>query len=209
MNGFDVQAIGWVITRDACAEIARGLLGSPRRMAPEELQSLGDHWLIVRARLGEDARVPIGHSLQPLATVMPPRAEGDVREFVQHMLTCCPQRYSEPVLRSRCFNTVAQALFGFVGGAIAVSFATPEHVFFGDVAIVLLVMACCLTISTIQLWRTYRVVRRFNQSPARAGPRFCGPREHGHPQAIAAASARYKANRKPATVGSTTIEPPS
>ena len=35
MNGFDVQAIGWVVTRDACAEIVRGLLGSPRRMAPE------------------------------------------------------------------------------------------------------------------------------------------------------------------------------
>jgi hypothetical protein len=85
-----------------------------------------------------------------------------VDEFVLELAARCPQRYSERVLRRRCLHAVAQAFIGFTGGTTAGSMADSERVFLGDVAIVLLIMACCCLISAIQLGRTYRIVKRVN-----------------------------------------------
>ncbi len=160
VNGFDVRAIGWVVTRDACTDIARTLLGARREIAAEALQPLGDRWLTVRACLREDAHAATGNPLRPLATTLPPRSQDAVNDFVIHLVARCPQRYSEPNLRRRCLSAAAQAFVGIVGGTAAASFATPEHMFFDDVAVVLLLMACFSLTSTIQLWRTWRIVKR-------------------------------------------------
>jgi hypothetical protein len=162
VNGFDVRAIGWVVTRDACAEIARALFGVRRQVVAEALQSLGKHWLAVHACLREDAGIASGNPLQPLGTALSSKSEEAVDNVVLHMVSCCPQRYSEPVLRGRWLSAAAQALVGIVGGTAAGSFATPERMFFSDTAIVLLVMSCYSLMSAIQLWRTHGIVKRLN-----------------------------------------------
>jgi hypothetical protein len=202
VNRFDVRAIGWVVTRDACAEIARALFGARRQVAPEALRSLGKRWLAVLACLREDARVASGNLLQllqPLRTALSPKGEAAVDDFVLHMVSCCPQRYSEPVLRGRCLSATAQALVGFVGGTTAGSFATPERMFVGNMAIVLLVMTCGSLISAIHLWRTYRIVKRLNRptviEASQPGP--SAPSSSDRPSPLAArADARERSNRQ-------------
>jgi hypothetical protein len=199
MNGFDVRAIGWVVAGDACADITRTLVGARRRVPVDVLQSLGTHWQAVLAALREDPRGVGLRTLRPLGYPLSATSEGAVASFVLQMVSRCPQRYSEAVLRGRCVSAAAQALVGLLGGATAAWFTTPERVLCADVAIVMLVMAGCLVLCTIQLWRTYRVVKRLRKRGS------CTARS----QTSAAGSARYKATRKPATVGSTTREPPS
>ena len=188
MNGFDVRAIAWIVTRDACAEISRAMFRARRKMAAEALRSLGKRWLAVHACLREDARIASGNWLQPLGTALSPKSQEAVDAFVLHMVSCCSQRYSEPVLRGRCLRAAAQAFVGFVGGTTAGSFATPERMFFGDMAIVLLVMACCSVISAIQLWRMYRIVKRLDRptviEASRPGP--SAPSSSDRPSPMAA-----------------------
>jgi hypothetical protein len=198
VNRFDVRAIGWVVTRDACAEIARALFGARRQVAVEALRSLGKRWLAVLACLREDARVASGNLLQPLRTALSPKSEEAVNDFVLHMVSCCPQRYSEPVLRGRCLSAAAQAFVGLVGGTTAGSFATPERMFFGDMAIVLLVMTCGSLISAIHLWRTYRIVKRLNRptviEASRPGP--SAPSSSDRPSPMAARTDTHECSNR-------------
>jgi hypothetical protein len=115
------------------------------------------------------------------------------------MVSCCPQRYSEPALRGRCLSAAAQAFVGFVGGATAGSFAAPERMFFGDMAIVLLVMTCGSLISAIHLWRTYRIVKRLNRptviEASQPGP--SAPSSSDRPSPLAARTdTRERSNRQ-------------
>ena len=210
MNGFDVRAIGWVVAGDACADIARTLVGVRRRVPVDVLQSLGTHWQAVLAALREDPRGAGLRALRPLGNPLSATSEGAVADFVLQMVSCCPQRYSEAVLRGRCVSAAAQALVGFLGGATAAWFTTPEHVLCGRRG--------NRHAGHGRLPRAVHDSALANVSRRQAaqsisgseGLRLAAPSTpHGHRQAIDAASARYNATRKPTPVGSTTREPPS
>jgi hypothetical protein len=152
MNGFDVRAIGWVVTRDSLAEIVRAIIGARRNMSAEALESLSDRWRAVLACLPGPA--------------LSPRSERAMIDFVRHLVASCPQCYGEPVLRSRLLGAAAQTVIGLVGAATAFSFATPERIYLGTTAIVPLLMAAFSLISTIQLRLTYRILRRLIHAAA-------------------------------------------
>jgi len=159
MNGFDVSAIGWVVTRDAYAEIARAWVGSHRQTSTEVLASLANRWLAVRTCLLEASGAARGDVLASPGTASWLTIVECIDDFIVHMVSCCPQRYSGPALRRRCSSAAAQAFVGIVGCIGASSLGNSDRLLLGDIATILFLMAVYSLISAIQLWQTYRVVK--------------------------------------------------
>jgi hypothetical protein len=54
VNGFDLQAVGWVVTRDVCWETVRTFLGLPARLPQAMFAELARRWERVQRSAGED-----------------------------------------------------------------------------------------------------------------------------------------------------------
>ena len=90
MKRRDVRALGWVVTRDTCFEIARRALGRRPRMPTAALRQLGARWRDIHASPVADKARPIHAFLvgQP-ATPQSKQCDKTVIAFVdslQHSL---------------------------------------------------------------------------------------------------------------------------
>jgi hypothetical protein len=159
MNGFDVRALGWVVTRDICSEMARAAVGRRPRLSPATLRELLDRWRVFQSSLRADQSWRRNLSvILPLATPLSKASETAIADFVDQLIACCPDLYSEPALRSRCLNGCATFIASAAAGAVLGGLAPSDNSIIGDAALVLLVIACWSLVTTIQLWRTHRLV---------------------------------------------------
>ncbi len=164
MKRRDVRALGWVVTRDACVEIARRLLGRRRRMPTAALRELGARWRDIHASPIADKAGPIDAFLvgQP-ATAQSKECDKTVIAFVDCLQHFRPDLYSEQALRKRCLSGCGHVIVSLAFGAIVASFASSDIPIIGDAALVLFAIASWYLVTTIQLWRTHLLVKRVSQ----------------------------------------------
>jgi hypothetical protein len=160
----DVRALGWVVTRDACVEIAHRLLGRRRRMPTAALRELGARWRDIHASPIADRAGPIDAFLvgQP-ATPQSKQCDKTVIAFVDCLQHFRPDLYSEQALRKRCLSGCGHVVVSLAFGAILASCASSDIPIIGDAALVLFAIASWYLATTIQLWRTYLLVKRVSQ----------------------------------------------
>jgi hypothetical protein len=164
MTRLDVHSLGWIVTRDACAEIARILFGRPRRLSPAALAALGDCWRAVCASLRVDRRSrPDRLLIGRFATSLSMKSEQAVVDFVEQLIVCCPDLYSERALRTRCLSGFGQVITSLAFGTILACCASFDIAVVDDSAFVLFAIACWSLVTTIQLWRTHLLVKRISQ----------------------------------------------
>ena len=160
MNGFDLRAIGWVITCDICAEIIRVACGATQRIEPDALRTLLDQWRTLQdARIRVRGAAPLVTFESPSAALSPHTARA-LEQFVEWMTVTWPSRYSAIALRQRCLNGACQVLTGWAGSSLLAGVASSSGSVLSDAALVLLVMALWSLLRTVQLWRIYRMVKR-------------------------------------------------
>jgi hypothetical protein len=161
MKRFDVRALGWVVTRDTCVEIARRALGRRAGMSPAALREMGRHWRAIHAT---DRADPPG-LFSPGQTSTPRARERDqaILAFVDGLLTLRPDLYSEQALRRRCATGCAHAIVSLALGAILASGASSDIPIIGDAVLVLFAIASWFLVTSAQLWRAYVLIRRVNE----------------------------------------------
>jgi hypothetical protein len=159
-----VRALGWVVTRDACVEIARRLLGRRRRMSTAALRELGARWRDIHASPIADKGGPIDAFLvgQP-ATLQSKQRDKTVIAFVDSLQHFRPDLYSEQALRKRCLSGCRHLIVSLALGAVLASCTSSDIPTIGDGALVLFVIASWYLVTTIQLWRTHLLVKRVSQ----------------------------------------------
>jgi hypothetical protein len=160
MNGFDVHAVGWVVTRDVCCEGARTCLGLKSRLSRVALEELGKHWARVANAVHDDrAAMTLGERL--LLTGSGPlsrKSEARMREFLERLVTLCPERYGRQGLNLRSllgFVRVAVGAFSFL---LLGHYGSPENPTLGQAAIVALLIGCWFLATTFQLRRMHGLV---------------------------------------------------
>jgi hypothetical protein len=160
MNRRDVRALGWVVTREVCAELARVALGRERQISIAALRTLGGRWRAVSVSpvAGERGALDLF-----LATSFSKQREKAVLEFIETLQYSCPDLYSEQVLRQRYRNAFCQAIASFTLGALLACWAASEFPIVGDSTLVLFAIACWSLAIAVQLWRTHRLVRQLRQ----------------------------------------------
>jgi hypothetical protein len=164
MNGFDVRALGWVVTRDVCVEMARTAFGGRPRMSPAMLRELRDRWCVVQSSLQADrCSGPNMSVIVPLAMPLSKASETAIAEFIDQLTARFPELYGEAALRSRWLNGCAAIIAGATVSAVLGSFAPSDIAIIRDATLVMLVFTGWKSITTIQLWRTHRLVDRILQ----------------------------------------------
>lgn len=161
MKRFDVRALGWVVTRDTCVEIARRALGRRSGMSPAALREMGQCWRAIHAT--DRADPPGAFSPGRTSTHQPKQRDQAVLAFVERLLALRPDLYSEQALRKRCVAGCAHAVVSLTLGAILASRAPSDIPIIGDAVLVLFAIASWYLVTTAQLWRAYLLVRRVNE----------------------------------------------
>ena len=164
MNGFDVRALGWVVTRDLCSEIARTAIGGRPRLSAAMHRELSDGWRAVQASLRAERYSWFNRSM--VASVAAPLSKGSetaIAEFVNRLTAGFPDLYGEPALNNRWQGGCATAGVSAAASAILAGLASPDIPIFGDAAFVMGAIACWSSVSTLQLWRTRRLLEQIRQ----------------------------------------------
>lgn len=171
MRSVDVRALGWVVTRDVCADMLRALVGRPRRVPRAALRRLGPLWSAVRAALDMDrhgSRLDAANRGPQAST----RTEAALRVFVERLVASCPAWYGEQALRSRCLHGGATG-FAAVALAAILSYVAPT----GDAIIgsALLAIGCWKSVTSVQLWQAGRVIGHLGPQAPPPGERQAPP----------------------------------
>jgi hypothetical protein len=134
------------------------------------LLELGARWQAVHASRTRDQAEPFGALLfGQFTSPLSKQREPTVVEFVDSLQACRPDLYTEQVLRQRCLRACGRAIVSLSLGAILANLTRSDVPIIGDSAVVLFAMACWSAVTTIQLWRTYLLVKRIRQVPRRHG----------------------------------------
>jgi hypothetical protein len=171
MKRFDVRALGWVVTRDTCSEIARRALGRRPTMPTVAFRELGARWRAIHAPSVADQSGPLNAFLvaQP-STPQSKQREDAVIAFVDSLQSFRPDLYSERSLRRRCLRACAQIIVSLALGAILASWAPPDIPTVRDASLVMFAMASWYVVTAIQLWRAHLLVKRIAQFRRSADP---------------------------------------
>lgn len=160
MNTLDVRALGWVVTRDMCSEMARVALGRPRRMPRAAIERLREPWqAMVDAPATDHSSRLKAFLMVRVTTPVSQQREKAVVEFVGILQARFPDLYSEQALRHRCVNACGQATVSLALGVILACWISADIPIIGNAAPVLFAIACWSLVTAIQLCRVYRLVR--------------------------------------------------
>lgn len=161
MNGFDIRAVGWVVTRDACYEGARVLLGLEPRLGKLALQELGRHWAKVVTVVQVDRRaMSFGERILLTGSAsLSKRSEEAVQEFLERLAILSPRLYDSDALRARCLRGSIQVVAGCVLLAVFGHSASPENPTIGHAAIAAILLTAWSFMTTFQLCRMYRLAK--------------------------------------------------
>ena len=154
------------MTRDACAEILRALLGRPRRIPLETLRQLHNSWSSVRTPV-EAQRTSLSAALiHHFGAPLSERTEGNLRTFLELLVMSCPALYSEHALRRRCRFAGTLAMIALGSVALLSRYNAIGNRAIGIVCPTLLLAGALGLKTAIELWRTRRAIVRLVQHEA-------------------------------------------
>jgi len=162
VNGFDVHAVGWIVTRDLWCEAARVFLGLKRTLPTAGLDALGKRWQNLGGAVHDDRLAMDGwlRLMSPRRAPLSGRSEQAMEAFIGHLIAFRPQRYGYQALRSRCFDACLQLVVSGLCCWLVGQYASADHALLGEVALILFVLSCWSLMVAIQLWRMCRIVAR-------------------------------------------------
>ena len=164
MKRLDLRALGWVVTRDTCVEIARRALRRRPGMPTAAFQELGARWRDIHAPpIAAEARPIDAFLAGQAATPQSKQCDKMVIAFVDSLQHFRPDLYSEQALRKRCLSGCGHVIVSLAFGAILASCTSSDIPTIGDAALVLFAIASWYLVTTIQLWRTYLLIKRISQ----------------------------------------------
>jgi hypothetical protein len=148
VNGFHVQAVGWVLVANA------------RVLTPAEARELSDLWTDLMSVRAADLRqdYPLLRWLLPRSLPLSPATRAAVATLVGRMAAQHPERFSDTALRRRRNHWVRQVALGFaLSGlaAILVPLAWPGA---ATVAPTFFLMGGLCVLPAVTLWRAATTV---------------------------------------------------
>lgn len=171
MNGFDVQAVDWIVARDLWCEAARTLFGRKSTLPQTMLGELGKGWHDIVSAMNDDrmAMSDWCRIMSPRRASLSVRGQQAVMAFVEQLITCCPDRYGPRALRSRLLAAWTQVLASCLLCLVLGRYASPENATLAQAVLVFFVMGCWSRMVGVQLLRMHRLVGRFDaKQPASA-----------------------------------------
>ncbi len=151
VNGFQVQAVGWVLVFNA------------RALSLQESEELSGLWRVLLRNHAEDKskEPPFLRLAQPRSI---PLSQESVRAFgalVDRMAVLHPERFGWPALRARRNYWAVQAALGLGLGALTATWLPTGVTVIRDMVVALLLMGCGLLVPTVTLWRATSAVKYF------------------------------------------------
>ncbi|RPI01043.1 MAG: hypothetical protein EHM71_16770, partial [Zetaproteobacteria bacterium] len=148
MNGFHVQAVGWVLVANA------------RVLTPAEGQALSDLWMDLVQTRAADLREahPVFRWLVPRSFPLSPATRAAMATLVDRMTAQHPAHFSEPALRRRRNHWAGQAVLGWLLSTLAAILVPPSWPQAAAVAPTFFAMGCGCLLPAVMLWRAARAV---------------------------------------------------
>ena len=167
MNSFDVQAIGWIMTRDLGSDAARTFVGMRPRLEREALGKLARRWLSVDVSVREDHRLMscTERIISPRRTALSKRSEAAMKAFICELVAVSPRRYAYEALRSRCLGECGRLIATVLCFLLLGRYASPDMSLVAWASLGFLLVACWSVVTTVQLLRMCRLIRRLVPSP--------------------------------------------
>jgi hypothetical protein len=150
VNGFHVQAVGWVLTVNAFT------------LSPPEAEELSGLWTdLVRIR-AEDVRLahPLFRCLFLRSLPLSPSARDALAMLVGRMVAQHPERFGPDALRQRRDHWARHVALGFLLTAFTAILLPQSWPFAETVASTFLLMACACLLPLLTLWRATAAVRQ-------------------------------------------------
>lgn len=157
MNGFDIRAVGWVVTRDLCFEIVLVVFGAHRRIEPAASRSLLEAWRRLERAYANEQRPLVPYAAGAISSPLSSETAEALRTFARSIAALCPARYGVPVLERRCIAGLGQAL-GAGAAALLGAGAAEAWPPIGAGMGTLVLFAGWRLLTTLQLYRTLRIV---------------------------------------------------
>ncbi len=151
MNGFHVQAVGWVLTFNAFA------------LNRQEAQELSGLWAeLLRARAEDkSATHPFFRMLMPRSIPLSETSLTAFANLMNRMSALHPERFSEDALRRRRNHWALQVVVGLLLSILAVTVLPLGSSGTGAVVAMLFMLGCIFVLPTVTLWRAASAARRF------------------------------------------------
>jgi len=157
---FDLRAVGWVVTRDTFVDIVLSVLGSRRTIATDLLVGLAEQWSALQHARAEERSARRLARADFLAASLSSRTANGLDAFLSRIVAAYPTRYAPSALRRRLRISLAQTGVGLAGGVLLIHAGLGPDSIAADAALVLLAMGTWCLVTSVQLWRTYQLVRR-------------------------------------------------
>ena len=149
MNGFHVNAVGWVLTSNAFA------------LQPLEAHDLSELWAhLVRLRNEDSRRVPpLVRFLFPRTLPLSPSSRAALATLVARMIERHPERFGCAALRQRRNHWACQAALGFLLSGLAVILVPMSSPRAAAVSPTFFLIGFGCLLPTVTLWRAAAAVR--------------------------------------------------
>lgn len=168
MNGFDVQAIGWIVTRDLCSELVRTSVGLRPKLERAALDDLASRWLRLNAAVLDDQRTRswAAQLMWPRRVLLSEKSEAALKAFITELVAFCPGWYGHRGLRVRCFAGAVQLVASFLCGAMLAGYGSTDAPILARASLCFFLLGCWSFAITVQLYGACRLVGRLGTEPA-------------------------------------------
>lgn len=162
MNAVEVNAVGWIVTRDLWIETARRALDLPPRFDDVALERLGRAWLRLDTSVRDDQQAlsTTTRLLRPRHTPLSSRSEQAMAGFVDELVAVCPALYAHRALAERCLGACGRLIASLACGLLAAWLASPAVPVSPLAALSFFVFACWSLTTAMQLAIACRIARR-------------------------------------------------
>jgi hypothetical protein len=157
VNGFHVNAVGWVLTFNAFA------------LSRQEAHELSGLWTaLLRARAEDKARAHLLlRLLQPRSMPLSEKSVAAFADLMDRMAALHPERFSCDALRRRRNHWALQVALGFLFGFLAATVLPMVWPAAGQVVVMLFMVGCVFLVPTVTLWRAASAARCFSTNRQR------------------------------------------
>lgn len=168
VNGFDVHAIGWIVTRDLWTEFARTFVGFRPRLERAALNDLASRWHRLNAAVLDDQRTRswAEQLMWPRRVSLSDKSVQALKAFIAELVAFCPRMYGYRGLGSRCFAEGVQLVASFLCSAMLAGYGQASVPLLAQASLVFFVLGCWSFAVTVQLYRACRLVGRLGMTPA-------------------------------------------
>jgi hypothetical protein len=162
MNAVDVNAVGWIVTRDLWVETARRALDLPPRFDDVALERLGRAWLCLDSSVRDDQQAMPAATwlLCPRHAPLSARSEQAMAVFVDELVAVCPALYAHRALANRCLGACGRLIASVLCATLAACFATPAMPMSSLASLSFFVFGCWSLATALQLSIAFRIAAR-------------------------------------------------